>query len=303
MRVNNNTVTDVVINIGPDYLRQAAVLARDLAKFSRITKLHILLFDCKPEFEIALRNEIAEVPFDIEFYSVTKQVQSLPNIESMRGVPIVSFSRLIISEILPVNVMSVLYIDTDVKIRKDISNLLRLDFHQVIGGIKQKNVGLLNNDGAEILQYFNAGVLIISLKKWRSKQIGQKIRDLLISRGPFEYMDQDILNIIFEGSWFEINNEFNYFSEKSLRPISNYINPVIVHFAGPFKPWHYPVASDFHREWRKSEIEYFGKTNSRWTESFIGYNALKIVKIILPRELIATLRRFLGKKLERLLLR
>jgi lipopolysaccharide biosynthesis glycosyltransferase len=298
-----NPITHVVINIGPDYLRQAAVLARDLAKYSKIEKLHILLVDCNADFEIALRTEIAEVPFELKVYFVTNQVQGLPNIKSMRGVPIVSFGRLIIPEILPLNITSILYIDTDVKIRKNLSDLLRMDFPQVIGGIKQKSVGLLNYEGSEINNYFNAGVLIMNLEKWRSRQVGQKIRDLLISRGPFEYMDQDILNIIFEDSWFEIDHEFNYFSEERLRLFPSYRDPAIVHFAGPFKPWHYPVASDFHREWRKAEIEYFGITNSRWTESFVGYNLLKIFKVVLPKGIILLLRRFLGKKLDRLFLR
>jgi lipopolysaccharide biosynthesis glycosyltransferase len=299
--MNDTKVVDVVINIGPDYLRQGAVFARDLAKFSRIARLHILLVDCEDDFEIKLRNEIAEVPFDIEFYSITNRITALPNIESMRGVPIVSFGRLIISEVLPLEVIRVLYVDTDIKIRKNLDELLNTDFHHVIGAVKQKNVGLLNNQGLEIFDYFNAGVLLINLEKWRSEELGQAVRELLMSRGPFEYMDQDVLNIIFENLWFELNHDFNYFSEESLRPLSNNRDPSIVHFAGSFKPWKYPVASDFHREWRMAEIEYFGRSDSRWIESFIGYRIFKIFKIILPRKFILLLRSFLGKKMDSLL--
>jgi lipopolysaccharide biosynthesis glycosyltransferase len=287
------TVVDVVINIGPDYLRQAAVLTRDLAKFSKIAKLHILLLDCKDDFEINLRNEIADVPFEVEFYPITNQIKNLPNIVSMRGVPIVSFGRLIISEILPLSVTSVLYVDTDIKIRKNIDELLRINFHQVIGGIRQKSVGLLNNEGAEIYDYFNAGVLVMNLEKWRLQGVGEKIIDVMNSRGPFEYMDQDVLNFVFENSWFEIDQKYNFFSENRLRFLSDKSDPVIVHFAGPFKPWLYPVASDYHHEWRVTERQYFGETSKSWFESSLGYTVLRFFKLIVPKYLIIRLRKML----------
>ena len=123
------------------------------------------------------------------------------------------------------------------------------------------------------------------------------MRDLLGCRGPFEYMDQDVLNIIFENSWFELGQKFNHFSEEMLRIYSNKVDPVIVHFAGPFKPWHYPVASDYHHEWRIAEREYFGETATRFIESSLGYGVLRIFRFVMPKGLKALLRRTMGMKL------
>ena len=150
VKVITDSIKDVVINIGDDYLKQAAVLAQDLAKFSRIDRMHVLQVDCSTESAGELLSKIPNLPFKIECYSVTDQIKSLPNTNSMRGVPIASFGRLIIPEVLPKSIKKVLYIDVDVKVRKNIDELLKCDFEQIVGGVRQKSVGLLNSSGNEI---------------------------------------------------------------------------------------------------------------------------------------------------------
>ena len=198
----------------------------------------------------------------------------MPNLSAERGVPLASFGKLLIARTLPSEIGRILFLDCDVLIRKDLSALLSTDFKNTIAGVRQKPVGV----GFAVNQppphspstYFNAGVLLINLLRWRGDSIDNRVQSVLLDQGPFEYMDQDVLNLIFKDDWFELDQSFNCFAEKSLRFYPNNRKNVLTHFAGGFKPWDYPLRSNLHRQWRKDEVEVFNHRRMLW-ETQAGY--------------------------------
>jgi lipopolysaccharide biosynthesis glycosyltransferase len=127
--------------------------------------------------------------------------------------------------------------------------------------------------------YFNAGVLLINLSRWRRDSIDKRVDSVLFKQGPFEYMDQDVLNLIFNDDWFELDQRFNFFAEKSLRFYAKNRKNVITHFAGGFKPWDYPLRSNLHRQWRKSELEIFKGKRMLW-ETDAGYILVVVYRFL-----------------------
>lgn len=102
--------------------------------------------------------------------------------------------------------------------------------------------------------YFNAGVLLINLKKWREEHIYEKSIEFLRNNSEsIVNHDQDVLNVVcgkktkmLSYTW----NTMNYFFMKNFQlsqdrvlkiyqkeEQTNVIDPTIIHFASRPKPW------------------------------------------------------------------
>ena len=90
--------------------------------------------------------------------------------------------------------------------------------------------------------YFNAGVMIINYKNnGLSKKIGNQLRmKLKNNKKTLNFWDQDILNMFFDGNYYDLNHELN--SKVSMdvdekikndRYIDDYFkNKKLLHFQG-----------------------------------------------------------------------
>ncbi|CAB4914500.1 unannotated protein [freshwater metagenome] len=154
----------------------------------------------------------------------------------------ITYARLLLSEILPKNVDRVLYLDSDLIVLGDLTSLCNTVFKdEYIVAVNQLH--WTKNSGSDLLRskqlinenYFNAGVMLINLKRWRKDSMA----DLLLKTGieyknDLVYWDQDILNIAFKDGWKETDKSFNAL-ELTLKVIPD---PIVIHFTGPIKPWH-----------------------------------------------------------------
>lgn len=171
-----------------------------------------------------------------------------------------AYLRLKIPELLPVEVSRVIYLDADLLVTSDISELFNINLQgKPLGAVpdlgimtsrrrmkeKSKNLGLKENDF-----YFNSGVLLMDLKKWRAENYTNKLLEL-VKNHNFRHHDQDALNMLFYNNWYVLPLEFNVippvfelplkvllskYREKAVKAIKN---AKIIHYAGGHKPWHY----------------------------------------------------------------
>lgn len=198
------------------------------------------------------------------------------------------YFRLAMQDIMA-NYDKVIYLDSDLIVNDDIAKL----FFEPIG---ENYVGAVQDvDSAgcykgfdsdrkkyfeKILKmknpyaYFNSGVLVMNLNKFREKFTSEYILTLAESE-KFIFPDQDVLNILCEGhvyyldeSWNTLMNHKN--SENSriavakLAPhqiYSNYLkartHPKIIHFAGYQKPWEYSVCDMSEYFWKIARTTFF----------------------------------------------
>lgn len=98
---------------------------------------------------------------------------------------------------------------------------------------------------------FNAGVMVLNLKKWRADGISEQVMAYLGKYKDFVlWWDQDGLNAVLYDKWRPMPAGFNVmtchlsnmndgddalFSESEYQDVQQ--NPGIIHFAGPEKPW------------------------------------------------------------------
>ena len=145
-----------------------------------------------------------------------------------------------------------LYLDIDVLVKKDIGELFELEFDEVIAAslASPKSMAIgehLSNFNSD---YFNSGVLIINMVKWREQQIGDELARVTIGK-TFPYLDQDALNLVFKNRWKRIDRRYNWFHDATKRQIEikEWPEPSIIHFVG-LKPWQLCDETEYVIEYR-----------------------------------------------------
>ncbi|MFC3886628.1 glycosyltransferase family 8 protein [Bacillus songklensis] len=151
-----------------------------------------------------------------------------------------TYYRIIIPDLLRGDITKALYLDCDLIVKEDISTLwnINIDDYFLAAveelGVKKKRKKTLSIP--KKFGYFNAGVLLINLQKWREHniltQVIQYIRD---NPTKIKIMDQDGLNAILHDKWLELDPKWNYTTD--IRNRLHIDNPAIIHFTGRNKPW------------------------------------------------------------------
>ncbi|WP_367401235.1 glycosyltransferase family 8 protein [Gallibacterium salpingitidis] len=204
----------------------------------------------------ALSSEITFIQVNIEEFSGFSL--TIPSIT------ITTYFRLNIAQYLS-SVEKVIYIDVDTIITNDITALWNTPLHnKSIAAVYDHLLELVQGGGGNNTYknkigvkdphiYFNAGVLLINLKKFSQKSSPIRIKNYLSNFGTaLEFQDQDILNFLFENDVYYLNPRFNfmYSLTDTLKKIDvkkfNIDSSIailkmpkfIVHFAGGTKAWH-----------------------------------------------------------------
>lgn len=190
-----------------------------------------------------------------------------------------TYFRLLILSDLFEEYEKVLYLDSDVIVEGDISELFfanmnakpiaaveevgmrQLSFSKkavFLNGSEPFNADNYRTDALCMTHpegYFNAGVLLFDLQGSRKLFPFSKVQDTL-NRAVFFYNDQDVLNILYDGNVCLLDPEWNYQncieSFVTKRPeiygpmYAGIVrkSPRIIHFVSSFKPWKCEVALD-----------------------------------------------------------
>lgn len=173
-----------------------------------------------------------------------------------------TFSRYFIPQLMP-NLKKVIYIDVDIIVNGDISELYNIDLeNKALAGIpedfykkngeyvKEHIVPEFNNTE----KYFNAGVMLLNIEKFVQNNYLDKLIDMTIKYfDKLSCPDQDVFNILFENNHKLIDYKFNYmpdFYEKYKNVVADvdYLakNAIIYHYTCG-KPWN-------DKKVRKSEL-------------------------------------------------
>ncbi|MDR2431024.1 MAG: glycosyltransferase family 8 protein [Candidatus Margulisbacteria bacterium] len=157
----------------------------------------------------------------------------------------------------------VIYIDGDTLVLKDLRDLFITDLMDNYAGVVR---GIYA--GQKYNRYFDAGVMLLNLRKIREDNIYARAMRLINLGVQFKYMDQDIFNIVFEDKILFLPFIYNYMpTTLSVQKLANIYgldvtavmamlkHPVIIHLAGLKKPWTYDEAP-FADLWQ----EYFNKS-------------------------------------------
>jgi lipopolysaccharide biosynthesis glycosyltransferase len=80
--------------------------------------------------------------------------------------------------------------------------------------------------------YFNAGVMVMDLKRFRSTRLIHAAEEFLeLTNYETPFVDQEALNHVVDGAFVRLDTRWNVLAALG------HSDPWIIHYAGPYKPW------------------------------------------------------------------
>lgn len=156
-----------------------------------------------------------------------------------------TYYRLFIPNMFP-QFDKVLYLDCDIAVQGDISELYNTELgSNYVGAITDEAVAIVPEFiayadkflGVPTPKYFNAGILLMNLKRLREIHFESKFVNLISSYTFYVAQDQDYLNVICKDHVTYISKVWNKmpFADSSLK----LEDLKLIHYNLSYKPWHY----------------------------------------------------------------
>lgn len=247
--MSEGIVTDRCIHIGTgfdrNYLNAFHALLGSLVRNHSETplELHIITDGLTSKEKAKIRTRVSNAGHRLTFYEVDPS--RVKHFMVSGEWTSVVYYRLLFSTLIHRSIRRLLYLDCDIVAIKSLWSLytIELDGYPV-GAVydnyvkKQSYIGI-STEG----EYFNSGVLVIDLEKWRDQQISEKAFNYLLTHPDrILYVDQCALNAVLISNWKKLEPRFNLMysffpqdmDKTQLREFIN--NGVVVHFTLQ-RPW------------------------------------------------------------------
>jgi lipopolysaccharide biosynthesis glycosyltransferase len=168
-----------------------------------------------------------------------------------------TYARLLIPELLPAFVDKTIYLDCDTVVNDDIAKLFDMDLRgrSLLAArdystttVSERN-GIRNHRDLGIpadAHYFNAGVLVIDVAKWRNSDTTESLlRYVKTNERILQMADQETLNAVLFDDWVELDYRWNWqipwrnYRNGRVAPpwVPDRTRQSLVHFTTSEKPW------------------------------------------------------------------
>lgn len=231
---------------------------------------------------------------DVEFVHITSELLSTIELpKKVDYLPKTAYFRLMIPELFSA-FKKIIYLDVDTLVLNNLEELWKIDMEDSLclacqcfyaeNHRGQQNFRKLGIN--EYAPYFNSGVLVIDVAKWRNFRVREKVNDLLNHKlNDPKAMDEEALNVVLHGHWKPIDQEWNYpphiVDEKN--------PPNIVHYIG-FKPMYYDYKTG-------AQELFFSYLKGTYWEKNRQFGFIKKARIKAPFIIRTYLNRLLSKRL------
>lgn len=182
--------------------------------------------------------------FDVRYYPMNNdEFKNCP----LTYLTVATYYRLKIGSILK-NLARVIYLDCDMVACGDLSELWHYDLQgKTIGAVEDplalKNMRRLGIGEAHF--YFNAGLLLIDLDKWRRENTQERLFDYLSAHPEqLKHQDQDLLNVVLFQQALSLPLRFNsqyfpraYSPQRRQEYAVSLQAPLLIHYIMSDKPW------------------------------------------------------------------
>lgn len=277
--------TDPIVLCASDdnYAKPLAVTLHSAASHLRAgNHLHVILMDggISETSWNGLRETLADLPISIHVLRPNRQ--EISDLGTSHHITHTAYFRLLAARLLPDSIDKVIYLDSDVLVQDDLVELWNLELNgqyclaavdiacpfvdAYAAQAKHKslkpaiphlaaispipNWRQLNLDGSQ--PYFNSGVMVLNLERWRRESIDQKLLACLRDNQKHVWCwDQYALNIVFAEQWGQLPARWNQgahvfeYPDEFHSPIDQDAfvemrdRPALIHFTTEFKPWNF----------------------------------------------------------------
>jgi lipopolysaccharide biosynthesis glycosyltransferase len=165
------------------------------------------------------------------------------------------FRRLFLDQILPSEIERIVTVDSDMlAARPGLSRLAGFDFGGRPLAAAYDMIFLMDFKGDALARqfqksrqrlgipldapYFNAGLMAIDRAAWRKEKLTERVsRALRDDPARYPFMEQDALNATLKGFFAPLSPRFNFMGDFFLLGLERRIEPIVLHFVIPPKPW------------------------------------------------------------------
>lgn len=227
------------------FLTVALASLLDNSSKENFYKIYVLTSHLSEDNKQSILKQVTENS-SIEFVQLSKELDKVQNMFHLRDYySKETYYRIFIPNLFP-QYQKVLYLDCDITVVGDVSELYNTSIHGYYVAAAQEEVmqtyEVFGNyveqaDGINRKEYFNAGILLINCRRWRNKLIAERFVDLL-NRYKFRVVqDEDYLNVLCKGNvkkislgWNKTSYKNETFDDKDLK---------IIHWKINWRPWKY----------------------------------------------------------------
>lgn len=154
--------------------------------------------------------------------------------------------RVIAPQVIPKSYRRMLYLDCDIVVVGAVHDLISAEIGDFAVAAVLDGSSKISDREKQILDmpneagYFNTGVLLIDLAKWRDRGYSEKILGYArMNPDKINYVDQGPINKICWKDILPVSEIYNYGVHGTAE------GPVIIHYYGKTKPWRYEDAPGF----------------------------------------------------------
>lgn len=238
-------------------------IIRNAPKDSEILKIHVCTFGLtehnKKKLE-ELSNDNAVVTIDV--FNENDYAERIQQVNQKSHVTPTALIKFELPSFFS-NIESILYLDGDIIVKKNLSELLDYDIQNYYLAASFEFWAYMNavkySFNRKVPFYFNSGVMLLNLKKMREDEITDKLWYYKLNLSHTTLMDQESLNAICAVNTLPLSVEWNFnpvFLDREYLPYinrvfkTNYKNTAdliesvnIIHYVGKAdKPWVYKNA-------------------------------------------------------------
>lgn len=263
---------DVVINTDDNYIQHCMAMLCSLYENNK--EYDIVLHVVTKSLSDQNQNFISDLTrkYGNKCYYYIVDESSLDGVQFRKQRPLskAAYYRLLLSSILPQTLDKVLYLDCDIIVLRDISEVfqIELDDYALAASIDDfpytpQHRLQLSMEADE--RTFCSGVMMINLKYWRKYDSETKLLEYAkCYRKEIHLHDQDVLNYVFKKKWFLLPPKWNRIPYSLLVAgnvrfqsfdMDEYLhNPMLLHYASlNLKPWYniYTYKRHYYRDYLK----------------------------------------------------
>ncbi len=212
--------------------------------------------------KVEMRQEIESRGACLEFLRVDDGLYSGVPVKAHVSVP--AYYRISIPDLFDDSVKRAVYLDCDLVARSDIGELWRMDLEgKHLGAVENLSNHTYRASGLRQMDYFNSGVMVLDLERWREDDIPERVRRFKREHPErISTNDQCALNGVLSQSWkrlplhwnqqsgiYRMTSQLEHFSEKEVERAL--WDPSVVHYVGWSKPWtqgcFHPLEGEYRR--------------------------------------------------------
>ncbi len=271
--------------------------------------VYVLSMGLSAESRASLEEIAARYGRSLSFLEMGDLKERFDHEVDLGGYDISIMLRLFMGEMIPQEVERVLYLDCDTVVAQSLKRLWREPLcGNIIGAVMEptiyravkESIGLAPEDA-----YYNSGVLLVDLKRWRQEQVQQRLLDFWKEKGGKLFAsDQDVINGTLKGLIRPLPPKYNFFTNYRYFSYGTLVrhapayrmvpkddftaakrHPVIIHYMGDERPWIAGNLNHYRRAYERylAQTPWAGTPKEKGKELYmLAYHLLDYATAVCP---------------------